>query len=80
MQVIQKVAHEFMGILLLIAPETNRNSVMGEAPPAQPNPQEGKAWGGDIALRSELRHREAPGDFSSPYALCFTHKISQQEK
>lgn len=47
MQVVQKVAHEFMGILLLVAPETNTNICHGGGSTCPAKPTGGKAWGGD---------------------------------
>lgn len=50
---VQKVAHEFMGILLLVAPETNRNSLSRRRPRC-PTRQKGEAVG-RAAARSERR-------------------------
>lgn len=74
-QVVQKVAHEFVGILLLIAPGTNRKSVMGEGPRAQPSRQEGKALGSPV-----LRAQRGSWTFH-PHLLHVLHtKFLNKEK
>ena len=75
MQVIQKVAHEFVGILLLIAPGSKQEqSVTGEALPVQPDTQEAKRRERAAALYSE---QASCSDPSFPLVPCFICKISK---
>lgn len=75
-QVVQKIAHEFVGILLLIAPETNRNSLsLGRLRLRSPAGRKEKHWAGLLPCAQSTARL-----LGLSQSLHGLHKISQREK